>query len=199
MKIGARIILFNVRMRERRKELGLTQMQLSELCGTYPMFISKVETLQPLRASWKTKQYLNNISNILECDFDYLFPKDYIEAMAKKMLPGIRNMIFVKDISFDELPPSVPDLLLPPPENNVFENFMKEAVIELLEYVKPKEREVLELRYGIFDGHFYSREEIGQKMGVTRERIRQIEEIALCRLRHPKLRKKVKDYLGSRD
>jgi len=46
------------------------------------------------------------------------------------------------------------------------------------------------------DGQAYTLEEVGRKMGVTRERVRQIEAQALTRLRHPSVKRKLKDYLG---
>jgi RNA polymerase primary sigma factor len=46
------------------------------------------------------------------------------------------------------------------------------------------------------DGQAYTLEEVGRKMGVTRERVRQIEAQALSRLRHPSIRRKLRDYLG---
>lgn len=55
---------------------------------------------------------------------------------------------------------------------------------------------ILQLRYGLLDGQAYTLEEVGRKMGVTRERVRQIEAQALSRLRHPSIRRKLRDYLG---
>ncbi len=49
---------------------------------------------------------------------------------------------------------------------------------------------------GLFDGQAYTLEEVGRKMGVTRERVRQIEAQALSRLRHPAIRRKLREYLG---
>ena len=54
----------------------------------------------------------------------------------------------------------------------------------------------LYVRYGLLDGQAYTLEEVGRKMGVTRERVRQIEAQALSRLRHPSIRRKLRDYLG---
>ena len=195
MKIGAHVVLFNVRMRERRKELGMTQSHLAEISGMNVAFVSQVEILQPLPPTPITRRHLNAIANSLDCDFDYLFPREYINAMAKKTLPGYRNVIFVKDISLNELPPSTEQFLLPAVEDVTFENIMKEDVIELLDYVKPRERQVLELRYGLCGNDAHSFEETAKIIGgVTRERIRQIEQTALSRLRHPSRSEKVRDY-----
>lgn len=58
-----------------------------------------------------------------------------------------------------------------------------------------REVRILQLRYGLQDGKSYTLEEVGRKMGVTRERVRQIEAQALNRLRHPGHRRKLFDYL----
>jgi RNA polymerase primary sigma factor len=54
---------------------------------------------------------------------------------------------------------------------------------------------VIELRFGLIDGHPRTLEEVGREFGVTRERIRQIESKTLCKLRHPSRSSKLKDYL----
>ena len=55
----------------------------------------------------------------------------------------------------------------------------------MLNGLPPREVRILQLRYGLLDGESYTLEEVGKKMGVTRERVRQIEAQALSRLRHP--------------
>ena len=67
---------------------------------------------------------------------------------------------------------------------------MEEQIASLLDGLKEKEKEVLMLRFGIEASHDHTLEEIGQRFGVTRERIRQIEAKALRKMRHP-LRLKV--------
>ena len=65
----------------------------------------------------------------------------------------------------------------------------------MLRGLPPREVRILQLRYGLLDGESYTLEEVGKKMGVTRERVRQIEAQALSRLRHPTHRRKLRDYL----
>jgi RNA polymerase primary sigma factor len=72
---------------------------------------------------------------------------------------------------------------------------LKEQVIEVLASLTPRERKVLELRFGLEDGRSRTLEEVGREFHVTRERIRQIEAKALRKLRHPSRSKKLKDYL----
>jgi len=82
-----------------------------------------------------------------------------------------------------------------PPEA-VSESMLREAIREILQNLPPREVRILELRYGLVDGETYTLEEVGKKLGVTRERVRQIEAQALSRLRHPVHARRLKDFLG---
>ena len=86
-------------------------------------------------------------------------------------------------------------------ENNaeeIIDNAMlRKQIGETLETLSERERKVLVLRYGLYDGKERTLEEIGVNFHLTRERIRQIEAKALRKLRHPSQIKKLKDYLDS--
>ena len=84
----------------------------------------------------------------------------------------------------------------PPPDDTATYNLLKQHLDEVLDSLPPREVRILQLRYGLLDGQAYTLEEVGRKMGVTRERVRQIEAQALTRLRHPSVRRKLRDYLG---
>ena len=84
----------------------------------------------------------------------------------------------------------------PAPDDTATYNLHKEHLDEVLNGLPPREVRILQLRYGLLDGQAYTLEEVGRKMGVTRERVRQIEAQALSRLRHPTVRKILRDYLG---
>jgi RNA polymerase primary sigma factor len=83
----------------------------------------------------------------------------------------------------------------PAPPDAVTQNLLKEHIRDVLHSLPPREVRILQLRYGLMDGQSYTLEEVGRKMGVTRERVRQIEAQALSRLRHPGHRRKLVDYL----
>jgi RNA polymerase primary sigma factor len=83
----------------------------------------------------------------------------------------------------------------PAPVDTVTQNLLKEHLQDVLGTLPPREVRILQLRYGLLDGQSYTLEEVGRKMGVTRERVRQIEAQALSRLRHPSHRRKLVDYL----
>ena len=72
---------------------------------------------------------------------------------------------------------------------------LKEQLRGALGILNDREREVLELRFGLKDGKEHTLEEVGQHFGVTRERIRQIEAKALRKLRHPNRSRPLRDYL----
>jgi RNA polymerase primary sigma factor len=84
----------------------------------------------------------------------------------------------------------------PPPDETATYNLLRQHLEEVLNKLPPREVRILQLRYGLLDGQAYTLEEVGRKMGVTRERVRQIEAQALSRLRHPVIRRKLRDYLG---
>jgi RNA polymerase primary sigma factor len=84
----------------------------------------------------------------------------------------------------------------PAPDETATYNLLRVHLEEVLNSLPPREVRILQLRYGLLDGQAYTLEEVGRKMGVTRERVRQIEAQALSRLRHPSIRRKLRDYLG---
>ena len=73
---------------------------------------------------------------------------------------------------------------------------LKEQLMTVLDTLTPREKKVLELRFGIIDGRTRTLEEVGKEFNVTRERIRQIEAKALRKLRHPSRSKKLRDFLN---
>ena len=80
------------------------------------------------------------------------------------------------------------------PESHIEAVMLKEQVKELLDDLKPREREVIIMRFGLDDGNSKTLEEVGRRFDVTRERIRQIEQKALRKLRIPTRSKKIKDF-----
>ena len=81
------------------------------------------------------------------------------------------------------------------PVDAASKQLLKEQLDEVLSTLTPRERRVLQLRFGLEDGRSRTLEEVGKEFNVTRERIRQIEAKALRKLRHPSRSRKLKDYL----
>ncbi len=82
-----------------------------------------------------------------------------------------------------------------PPVDAASKQLLKEQIDDVLSHLTPRERRVIQLRFGLEDGRSRTLEEVGQEFSVTRERIRQIEAKALRKLRHPSRSRKLKDYL----
>lgn len=81
------------------------------------------------------------------------------------------------------------------PNESLHQNLRRQAIEEALSSINPREALIIRLRFGFQDGKPHTLAEIARKFGVTRERIRQIEARALHRLRHPRLRRQLRDYL----
>lgn len=84
----------------------------------------------------------------------------------------------------------------PTPQDSAHDNMLKDTLEQLLTTLTPREARILRLRFGLQNGKSYTLEEVGQKFGLTRERIRQIEGRALRRLRHPRRSRHLKDYMN---
>ncbi len=95
----------------------------------------------------------------------------------------------------EELGNFVEDRFSPTPMQTAHQEILREKLEEVLDTLPPREARIIKLRFGLYDGKRYTLEEVGQKFGLTRERIRQIETKALRRLRHPRRARKLKDYL----
>ena len=94
-----------------------------------------------------------------------------------------------------ELGQFVEDQMTPTPMESTYSKLLREKIEEVLDSLPPREARILRLRFGLENGHNYTLEEVGDKFGLTRERIRQIESKALRRLRHPRRSRQLRDYL----
>jgi RNA polymerase primary sigma factor len=109
------------------------------------------------------------------------------EPMSLEMPVGAEESSLLGDFIEDET--------IPGPVDAASKQLLKEQVRSILDSLSEREREVLEMRFGLRDGQSHTLEEVGQFFGVTRERIRQIEAKALRKLRHPYRSRKLRDYL----
>ncbi len=94
-----------------------------------------------------------------------------------------------------ELGSFIEDETTPTPTQSTYRYLLGEKIEEMLATLSPREARILRLRFGLINGRSYTLEEVGQKFGLTRERIRQIEGKALRRLRHPRRSRQLRDYL----
>ena len=88
----------------------------------------------------------------------------------------------------------VEDERTPGPADATSNALLAEALKEILGTLTEREADVLRMRFGMYDGRTHTLEEVGQIFGVTRERIRQIENKAIRKLRHPSRAKKIRDF-----
>jgi len=81
------------------------------------------------------------------------------------------------------------------PHDLAAHSMLRRHMDDAMQVLSPRERQVLRLRYGLDGGREHTLGEIADQLGVTSERVRQIESAALSKLRHPKLKNKLREYL----
>jgi RNA polymerase primary sigma factor len=118
---------------------------------------------------------------------------------AEQMIQVARRPISLETPTDDEEESVLGDFIQdddsPAPAEMVTSQVLREQLAEILDTLPPREVRILQLRYGLLDGETYTLEEVGRKLGVTRERVRQIEAQALSRLRLPAHARKLRDFL----
>mgnify|MGYP001555869942 CR=1 FL=1 len=82
------------------------------------------------------------------------------------------------------------------PLEKVFQLSLHDLIYKILDKLKEKEKAVIEMRFGLIDGEMYTLEETGNKLGITRERVRQIQEKALKKIQRFKVTKELKEYIN---
>lgn len=118
-----------------------------------------------------------------------------VEEIIKVSQKPVSLEIPVGEDEDSQLSDFIEDASAVPPVEAAFLSLLKAQVGEVLLTLTPRERRVVQLRFGLEDGRSRTLEEVGKEFGVTRERIRQIEAEAIRRLRHRSRSKKLKDYL----
>jgi RNA polymerase primary sigma factor len=124
---------------------------------------------------------------------------DVTKRRAEEMLRAARQPLSLEmptdDEGDSELGDFIEDENTPNPDDEASAAVLRELLTEMLQDLPPRAVRILKLRYGLVDGETYTLEEVGKKLGVTRERVRQIEAEALSRLRHPTRTRRLKDFL----
>jgi RNA polymerase primary sigma factor len=122
-------------------------------------------------------------------------------SQIKQMLKTARHPLSLEmPIITDEdavLADFIEDSENPPPDETATDNLLRQQLETVLSALPPREERILKLRFGLPDGKRHTLREVGQKIGVTRERVRQIEAQALSRLRHPNILNMLRGYLGN--
>lgn len=135
--------------------------------------------------------------------------KPIVKEIAKEMNLDIRKVQWMMRVSWlplsletpvgdeedSELGMFVEDEDTPSPMEATYKSMLRDKIDEVLNTLSPREARILRLRFGLESGRAYTLEEVGEKFGLTRERIRQIEGKALRQLRHPHKARQLKDFL----
>ncbi|MHB8193272.1 MAG: sigma-70 family RNA polymerase sigma factor [Bellilinea sp.] len=151
---------------------------------------------QLYRLTHEMEQKLGRIPNTEELAVEMNVPVNKVDWMLRvSWLPLSLESPINDDEEDSELGMFVEDQLTPSPIQSAYSKMLREKIEAVLETLPPREARILRLRFGLENGHTYTLEEVGQKFGLTRERIRQIESKALRRLRHPRRSRQLKEYL----
>jgi len=126
-------------------------------------------------------------------------PVEQVEELLRASNQPVSLEQTVEEEGERELGETLPDEEGPDPEEELAQSSLKAQLREALEGLPPRERRTVELRHGLTDGRIYTLEEVGQQLGVTRERARQLEAQAFRRLRHPSHRRRLLGYLRESD
>ncbi len=122
-----------------------------------------------------------------------------VEKVRKVMRAALEPISLETPIGDDEdthLKDFIEDTSVPNPEEVIARRMLRQKILEVLDTLSPKEKEVIIYRFGLNDdGVEYTLEQVGKMFNVTRERIRQIENKAIKKLRHPMRAKYLKDFL----
>jgi len=151
---------------------------------------------QLYKVSHELEQVLGRVPNTQELAERLAVPPEKIEWMLQvSWLPLSLESPINEDEEDSELGQFVEDNLTPTPIESTYSKLLREKIEEVLDTLPPRESRILKLRFGLENGHNYTLEEVGEKFGLTRERIRQIESKALRRLRHPRRSRQLREYL----
>jgi len=169
---------------------------LDDTARTIRLPVHMKEALSKLvRASRKLRQELGREPTTEEVASELNLPVDKVREMYDITRRPISLDIPVGDEGETRLGDFIEDQRGFEPVDTITAEDLKAQLQDILETLSPREREVLTLRFGLEDGRPHTLEEVGQKFGVTRERIRQIESKALRKLRHPIRKKLLEDFL----
>lgn len=123
-------------------------------------------------------------------------PSDTVRSMMDASQHAIALERPVGDDGDSEFGDFIEDQDSPSPVESATQHLLQETIEEVLSELTPRQSHILRLRFGLGGGEPHTLEEIANKFGLSRERIRQLEKEALRRLRHPRLAHNLRDYLG---
>jgi RNA polymerase primary sigma factor len=169
---------------------------IADQARTIRIPVHMVETINKLvRISRRLVQEYGREPTSEEIGRELELPPDRVREIMKVSQEPVSLETPIGEEEDSHLGDFLPDESALAPADAASHQLLKEQVMDVLSSLTPRERKVLELRFGLEDGRSRTLEEVGREFSVTRERIRQIEAKALRKLRHPTRSKKLKDYL----
>jgi len=148
-----------------------------------------------LRTTHRLTQELGRKPTPEEMAVELDVPTQKVEDMLRVARRPLSLELPIDEEGSSELGDFIEDEGVTAPDDMVSSSMLRELLQDVLQDLPPREVRILQMRYGLVDGETYTLEEVGKKLGVTRERIRQIEVQALGRLRHPTHARKLRDFL----
>ena len=187
--LGVKHQIFNNELRKRREAMGLTQQQLGEICGMGKGSIAHFEAFRSFPQEWQAKK----LAEVLDTTVEILFPK-WLELFKPK-----RTSITTEHLVTENILGNQEVLQLTAPDTDLYDTFdktlLREELNKQLETLSVREKKIIEERFGLLDNDPKTLEEVGKTFRVSRNRIRQIQDRALRKLRHPTRSKVLKAFL----
>ena len=170
---------------------------IADQARTIRIPVHMVETInKTIRVSRQLLQELGHDPTAEEIAKEMDMPVDKVREILKIAQEPVSLETPIGEEEDSHLGDFIPDEDASEPAEAASYSLLREQLEEVLETLAPREKKVLELRFGIVDGRSRTLEEVGKEFNVTRERIRQIEAKALRKLRHPSRSRKLRDFLN---
>ena len=170
---------------------------IADQARTIRIPVHMVETInKTIRVSRQLLQELGHDPSAEEIAQEMDIPVEKVRDILKIAQEPISLETPIGEEEDSHLGDFIPDEDVSEPSEAASFSLLREQLEEVLDTLAPREKKVLELRFGIVDGRTRTLEEVGKEFNVTRERIRQIEAKALRKLRHPSRSKKLRDFLN---
>ena len=170
---------------------------IADQARTIRIPVHMVETInKTIRVSRQLLQELGHDPSAEEIADEMGMPVEKVRDILKIMQEPVSLETPIGEEEDPHLGDFIPDEDASEPSEAASFSLLREQLEEVLDTLAPREKKVLELRFGIVDGRTRTLEEVGKEFNVTRERIRQIEAKALRKLRHPSRSKKLRDFLN---
>lgn len=170
---------------------------IADQARTIRIPVHMVETINKvIRVSRQLLQELGHDPSAEEIAAEMNMPVDKVRDILKIAQEPVSLETPIGEEEDSHLGDFIPDEDASEPSEAASYSLLKEQLMEVMDTLTPREKKVLELRFGLIDGRTSTLEEVGKEFNVTRERIRQIEAKALRKLRHPSRSKRLRDFLN---